>query len=205
MSATPGFPALLVEHRTGSEPFRAGGEPVGPTLLDFWSWAYSDLANNAGRGVLAEFLVGRALGAASTVRAGWDAFDVMTPSGLKLEVKSSSPWQSWFQKSPSLIQFGIRPTREWSSETNELAADARRQADIYIFAVLDSAVKTTLDPLNLDQWQFYLLPAKALNERFPEQKMLTLKALRASGCESCGFATLASTVEAVGAQVRGVA
>ena len=36
------------------------GETIG-TVLDFWKWAYSDLLDNAQRGILAEYLVANAL------------------------------------------------------------------------------------------------------------------------------------------------
>ena len=46
------------------------------TIGDFWRWAYSDIANNANRGVLAEFIVGKALGSTEKVRTNWAAYDV---------------------------------------------------------------------------------------------------------------------------------
>ena len=43
------YPSL----KTGAEKLHAESIPLGPTLLDFWSWSTSDLVSNATRGVLA--------------------------------------------------------------------------------------------------------------------------------------------------------
>lgn len=60
--------------KTGDERFTHQGQPAGGHLLGFWSWAYSDLLSNATRGVLAEYIVGLALGCVqSGTRREWDA------------------------------------------------------------------------------------------------------------------------------------
>ncbi len=42
------------------------------TVGEFWSWAYSDLLNNATRGVFAEYLVAVALGVDDQPRLAWE-------------------------------------------------------------------------------------------------------------------------------------
>src|SRR5215831_5345550 len=97
------YPACQQTRKTGNEPF------VGPTgqlpfaVVDFWRWAVSDLIENTTRGLLAEFLVGQALGATNTLRCGWDAFDLRTSNGLKIEVKSCAYLQAWDQRKLSRI------------------------------------------------------------------------------------------------------
>ena len=46
-----------------------------------------------------------------------------TATGIKVEVKSSAYLQSWNQRKLSSIMFSGLTGREWSAETNELAAD----------------------------------------------------------------------------------
>ena len=46
---------------TASDKFTFHGSDLDLSVVDFWSWAYSDLLNNTGRGVLAEFIVFSAL------------------------------------------------------------------------------------------------------------------------------------------------
>lgn len=67
-------------------------------MLDFWRWTFSDLRTNIVRGVLAEYPVALAVGDPSPLRQAWDDFDVTTPSGIRVEVKSSAYLQSWRQR-----------------------------------------------------------------------------------------------------------
>ncbi|MBC7812134.1 MAG: hypothetical protein H7175_13350, partial [Burkholderiales bacterium] len=74
------------------------------TVGDFWAWAYSDILSNANRSVLAEFLVGAALGVLDKPRKEWDAVDLRYRE-KKIEVKSAAYLQSWQQKQLSIIRF----------------------------------------------------------------------------------------------------
>ena len=179
------------------EPFTQHGIPLSVTLLDFWRWSASDLLNNAMRGVLAEYIVACGLGITRGVRTEWDAYDLLTESGTRIEVKSASYLQSWHQKSPSTIQFSIRPTRFWDETTGKYDSDLRRQGDIYVFCVLNHRDKMTVDPLNLNQWDFYVLPASVLNKKFPTQKSIRLSALLALHPLKVTFEGLADAIHAL--------
>jgi hypothetical protein len=48
--------------RNGDDPFRSGGAPTEHTLGGFWQWSCSDLLSNTQRAVVAEYIVGLALG-----------------------------------------------------------------------------------------------------------------------------------------------
>ena len=76
-----------------------------------------------------------------------------------------------------------------------MAVEARRQADVYVFALLAHQDKTTLDPMNLAQWEFLVLPTVTLNTQRPLQSRLTLASLLKLSPERCGFADLQSAVE----------
>ncbi len=164
--------------RDGTEPFHSNGRPTGLTVLDFWRWSESDLVSNVRRGVLAEFIVAGALGIAGDgVRDEWGAFDLMTPEGITVEVKSAAYVQSWTQHSYSSILFHVPKTRAWSADSNLQETTSRRQAQVYVFALLAHQDKATIDPLNIDQWRFYVLPTAALDERRRSQHSITLKSL----------------------------
>src|SRR5690606_21596217 len=84
------------------------GEEVllpGVRVLDFWRWALGDLRLNSTRGMLAQFLVARAVWDTRPNDDGWGDFDVLSPEGIKIEVKSSGYLQSWSQVNPSRIVF----------------------------------------------------------------------------------------------------
>src|SRR5829696_10292349 len=109
------LPPLVVTRKTGCEAFRDGSAALGFDLLNFWQWSASDLMSHALRGRLAEFLVAQALGIADGVRAEWDAYDLRSPAGATIEVKSAAYLQTWAQKTLSVISFDIAPTRFWDS------------------------------------------------------------------------------------------
>jgi hypothetical protein len=170
---------LVIEPKSGHETFRSNGQDLGITLLDFWRWSVSDLVSNATRGVLAEFIVANALAIPiHSVRDEWSAFDLRTTEGVKVEVKSAAHIQTWYQSRLSPIFFRTPKTRAYDPNTNKLDFDAKRQADVYIFAVLRHQDKSTIDPLNVDQWEFYVVPTATLDARTRSQYGITLPTLK---------------------------
>jgi hypothetical protein len=168
---------LSVVRKTGGEPFRKDGESLGFDLLSFWQWVTSDLASNTTRGLVAEYIVARALGlAADGLREEWAAFDLRTPNEVSVEVKSGAYLQTWHQKKPSLIRFPIPKTLAWDAATGTQSAVPARQAQVYVFAALIHEDKATLDPLNLNQWEFYVVPTWQLDAR--NQRSISLASLR---------------------------
>ncbi len=164
--------------KSGAEPFVCAGESLPVNLRDFWSWSVSDLVSNATRGRLAEFIVATALGVDLTKpRDEWQAFDLKLPDGTKVEVKSAAYVQTWHQKRLSAISFSTRASRYWDAETNIQAQEVRRQADMYVFCLLKHKDRDTIDPLNLDQWCFYVVPTKALEAYKRSQTSITLRSL----------------------------
>lgn len=181
---------------SGSEPLHSGEAAVGPTLREFWQWSASDLVDNTTRGALAEFIVASALGIPiNKPRESWAAYDLTTPDGITIEVKSAAYVQSWHQKRLSNIIFKVRHTRGWSADTNEMEKEARRKAQVYVFALLAHKDKATVDPLDLAQWQFYVLPTTVLNARSRSQHSITLPSLQALSGGSVPYAQLRNAVE----------
>jgi hypothetical protein len=74
-------------------------------VVDFLRWALSDLRENTTRGVLAEYLVAKAVGDERALRSGWDDFDVRAIDGTTIEVKCSAFLQSWPQRTLSRLNF----------------------------------------------------------------------------------------------------
>jgi hypothetical protein len=106
-----------VSRKTGTEQLTIGGRPAGPALADYWGWSRSDLLDNYERGALAEFIVATALGVSTDrARENWAAWDLTTPSGLRVEVKSAAYLQSWAQKQLSTISFRVPETAAWDGD-----------------------------------------------------------------------------------------
>lgn len=194
--AQPSLDALTVTPKTGDDRFTHQGHDVGANLLGFWRWSCSDLVGNVMRGVLAEYIVGLALGCVDAgVRPEWDATDLCF-QGFRVEVKSSASLQSWSQTKLSPIKFDIEPKTGWYAETNAYATERKRQADVFVFCVLTHADKATVNPLNLDQWDFYVLSTNRLNAAVGEQKSIMLSSLRRRDPAKASFADLRACVKA---------
>ncbi len=186
--------ALVPAPKSGNERFHSARGDLGFEVADFWRWSTSDLTNNAMRGILAEFLVARGLGVQSDVRTEWDAYDLVTDEGVRVEVKSSAYIQTWHQTRLSRPSFSIGLRRGWDAGTNTYYETACRAADVYVFALLHHKDKPTVDPLNVDQWTFYVMPTAVLNSHFPEGKTIGLAALTKAGAMTASFETLKDVV-----------
>ena len=179
---------LGVTLRSGDEPFR--GEGAFLHLIDYWRWSGSSLMDNTARGMLAEFLVATAVGKHENPRVEWERFDLVTSSGVTIEVKSAAAIQSWKQASPTPIQFTIGPRQGWSPETGQYMQQARRWADLYVFCVLEGT-----DPLDVDKWSFYVLPRAVLDDRCRQQQTIRLASLKALSPDECNYRDLKHTID----------
>ena len=165
--------AIKAVSKTGSEIFTFDSQSIGYSLLDFWQWSVSDLISNATRGKLAEFIVGTAVEMnPKKVRNEWDFFDIKTDNGIKIEVKSASYIQSWEQKNFSNITFSIKKSKKTCT------SDAKRYADVYVFCLLKIKDQRRIDPLKLEQWEFYVLPTCEIDNYTRSQSSITLNSLK---------------------------
>jgi hypothetical protein len=165
----------------GAETFKkAQGSPLAAAdILDYWSWAYSDIVGNTNRGALAEFIVARAIGSEPPVRTDWAAYDLDTPSGIKVEVKSSAYLQSWYQATVSAPTFSIRKARGCFPETNEVSEEPLRHSDVYVFCLLAyKGDKRMLDPLDLSQWEFYVVKTTEIDRIFGERSSIGINRVK---------------------------
>lgn len=165
--------------KTGEERLSVGELKLDYRLIDFWRWSASDVLSNATRGRFAEFIVGTVIDLDfGEVRDEWGAYDLVTKSGIKIEVKSSAYIQSWNQKKYSQISFSIKPAKFWSPETAVLENESKRHADLYIFCLLNHKDQSTIDPMKLEQWEFFVLPTSVLNNYERSESSITLNSLK---------------------------
>ena len=170
---------IRIKPKTGQEKLIYNGKELNFSVVDFWSWSTSDILSNTIRGGFAEFIVATALNLDMTVlRDEWSAFDLKTPEGIKVEIKCSAYIQSWFQRTLSTISFSTKHALYWDSDTNKFSDIKKRHADVYVFCLLHHTDKATIDPLNINQWEFYVLSTQTLNDYKRSQHSITLKSLR---------------------------
>lgn len=152
--------------------------------------------DNTLRGVLAEFIVASALDIAQGIRVEWDAFDLVSPAGSKIEVKSAAYCQAWEQKVHSKVGFGVRTTQPVNPQTNTYQGEATRPADLYVFALLHHQDKATVNPLCLDQWTFYVVSREHLDATLGTQKSVGLARLEQIAPAPVGYSELCAAIRA---------
>jgi hypothetical protein len=174
-----------------------GDEPIvgtATTVRDFWVWALSDMQANTVRSMFAEFLVAGALGATHRPRIEWDTYDVVTPDGLTLEVKSGAYLQAWEQNRLSTVTFSGLRARTWTPRDGYSDASSYN-ADGYVFAVLTATDHASYDALDVNQWSFWVLPRQLLAAT--GQRSIRLSRVEELAGAPVGLAELASRVREV--------
>jgi hypothetical protein len=179
---------------TGAEPFHIGKQLVGATLLDFWQWAGSDLLSNTFRGWVAEFIVACDLGIASGIRRDWEGFDLLTPDGIRIEVKTSGYVQTWKQKRLSTPSFSIRAAYAWDPHTDTFSPEKARYSDVYVFCLHHHKDKATADPRDLTQWIFYVAATSMLDARYGNRKSVKLTDLESIGLQPVSYGIIGSAI-----------
>ena len=191
------LPNTEPDKKSGQEHFKQDDKDLPFALLKFWQWYASDLLDNTTRGILAEYLVAKALGQTDSPRVEWDAYDVITDTGIKVEVKSASFIQSWQQSEYSNINFNISPTKGWEADSNTYSDEKVRQADVYVFCLLHHKDQKTIDPLNLDQWSFYIVSTEKLSKEVGNQKTIALSRLTGVGATKVNFDQLTEMIKEI--------
>ena len=192
------YAAVHLQPRKPEEPFIFDGEPTGFSLLNFWIWSGSDLLNNILRGQIAEYIVTQATGAeVPAIYSRWQSQDIMTLRGIKIEVKSAAYFQSWHQEGPSIIQFDIKKTRPWNNETNQRTKIPCRSAQVYVFCLLTNKCRDTINPLDLSQWKFYILPTTVIDSCLGDQETVGLSRLKELGSKVVNYDQIDDTISQV--------
>ena len=185
---------IIPERRIGDEPL-----PEGATLLNFWQWMGSDLVSNALRGAFGEYLVALAVGAADAldgVQEEWASYDVQSPDGIKIEVKTSAYIQTWEQAQFSTPRFDIEPKKAPDLATNSWTTEKKRWSDVYVFCLHHHQDQTTVNSLDLSQWTFYVLPTATLDRVVGGQQSIGISSLQRIGAQTVNYGGLRQAITA---------
>lgn len=182
----------------GNEQFSIGSNTINLTVNDFWRWSYSDLNDGICHSALAEFIVATSLevpdlnqGLSRTLKR---PYDLISKDGYRIEVKSAAYNESADEEHPNCISFGIAPA-ELSGSIKE-ANTIHRKSDAFVFCVY-KAVSKDETPLNLDFWDFYVLPTKVLNEKMPIQRTITFQSLMQLEPMWCDYYRIGDAIQKV--------
>jgi hypothetical protein len=170
-SVRPHEPMTVHALNSPTDTVTNGPELVQASLTDFWKWAMADLCDDDVKGWFAEWLVLKLLGIESRRRVSWANSDVVTESGVRIEVKATAYWQSWkvldefgkpkaersHQDGPdSSIRFRGLRARD-SSGVTDMAKDRALKSDLYVFAFQHERDIVKWNAMDLSQWEFYVL------------------------------------------------
>lgn len=182
------FPPIPPMRLTGAERFITSAS-IAPTVLDFWRWSTADLMSNATRGILAEFIVATALDLTEEIREEWVPVDLKY-KGTPIEVKASGRLQAWGQDELTKPKFGVTKAKLYDRETGEYRGDPRRHAALYVFCLHHCCDTAQVNPLDLDQWSFYVTPTSLLEQRFPAANNVSLCQLETAGVSPVAYSGL---------------
>jgi hypothetical protein len=159
---------------TKLEPNRVIDDLYGNTVLDFWSWAFSDLISGNNRGIFAEFLVGAVLGTTENARIEWDVADHIY-RGRKIKVKSAAYIEHWLQSKPSRISFPVNHAPQKEIKTSIPGLTLYPKPEVYVFCVFDVRERNEADMLDMGKWLFHPVAAHVIESKYRRKKSVTLK------------------------------
>ena len=171
------------------------------SVLDFWRYAYGQLEGLAD--TLAEFFVAKALGIEKAENVNyWTAYD-MAYRNKRIEVKATSYVHPWNTSVSKVRTFSIEPTNNsyWGNSAEGVNGGKKlsRQSEVYVFCLNSNMDIQNNDPLNVDDWIFYVVPTFEINiycKENPNQKKISLNVVRRLAKSGVAFHELRNAVDA---------
>ena len=167
-----GINHINIEKQFGEEAFRYNNKRLPYTLKDFWSFQYSDLTSFKIRDDISKFIVAKALNIANRKVEYLDGHDLTSKEGIPIDVRTASYITSLKEKSSEEITFDI--AKKCKSNNEKIK---KRYGFIYIFCLLSHRSKEGLDPLDINQWEFYITTKSNLEKISGDDETITLKKL----------------------------
>jgi len=150
----------------------------GVTLADFWTWAFSDLAGDRTLDTLSEFVVGLAL--ENLERARSSCAPPITYLGKRIEIRAARWNGSLDEWSLNNIRFDISPEFAREKKGRDMGS-WRRQAECYVFCLFAHIGSNQGGPLNVENWEFYVVERESLDEHLgPKRRVKLLEICRMS-------------------------
>lgn len=166
---------------TGKEKFEFDGKELDYDFIDFWKFHYSNIYDIQGR--IAEFIVAKALDIHESQNDQyWTLWD-LTYKGLRIEVKETSYYHSFNKEGKVSQQRSFRITKSNGSYDPQISgnSDYCRQNDVYVFCLNTGYTKDESYPLDLNNWEFYIVPTAVINEKCGDNKTISLGRIKKLG------------------------
>jgi hypothetical protein len=181
----------------GNEKFLFKNENLDYDFSDFWRFQYSNIYSLHGE--IAEFIVARALGVTEAQNSAyWTLWDI-TYRDVKIEVKATAYYHLWNDQAKISKQrtFGI--TKANGAYDSSVCGNNEfcRQNDIYVFCLNTGETKEASYPLNLDNWEFYIVPTSFINEHCQDNKTISLGRIKNFGFEAKKYDQIKSEIDSI--------
>ncbi|WP_291861309.1 hypothetical protein [Marinilabilia sp.] len=166
---------------------------------EFWQYAYSNFLDNRNRAALGEYIVAKAVGVSRSPESSWESFDILSPEGIKIEVKTAGYAQIWKQKKPSVPSYDIKQKSGWSGETSVYDSIITRQADVYVFCLHHEKNPVICNPLSSDTWSYNVVATNDIEQKLGPQKSVRISTIEnILGCRPVSYDELRSEIIEVG-------
>ncbi len=160
-----------------NEKFICNGQELDFGILDFWKYKYSNVWNI--QEYIAEFLIEKALGLEESQNTEyWTLYDI-NYRNKRIEIKETSYYHPWNENGKISNQrvFGITMANS-NYEDSENENKFERQNDVYVFCLNTGKTREEANPLDLNNWEFYIVPTITINELCGKNKTISLNKVK---------------------------
>ena len=164
-------------------------------ILDFWESKYFNIYNM--QEVIAEFLIEKALRIEKAQNTDyWTLYDILYRE-CRIEIKQTSYYHPWNENGniSNIRRFNITKANS-KYEYKDLENKFERQNDIYVFCLNTGNTKETSNPMNLNNWEFYIVPTKVINEECRNNKTISLNKVRKL-CDKVEYNKIKETIDLI--------
>ncbi|MCI6189593.1 MAG: hypothetical protein MR691_06560 [Clostridium sp.] len=162
-----GIKQINIEKKSGREVFRYNNRSLSYNLKNFWSFQYSNLISSKIRDNISKFIVAKALNITDRKFEYFDGHDLTSKEGIPIDVRSAS----------YITSLGEEPFKEIEFKIYKNGDIKKLYGFIYVFCLLSHRTKEGLDPLDINQWEFYITTRSNLEKILNGDEKITLKKL----------------------------
>ena len=77
-----------------------------------------------------------------------------------------------------------------------------RRSDIYVFCLFSEQDRSVANPMVLDQWRFYIVPTRTIDEQLSDQRKISLQGLNRIGAVECDYGGIRPTVDRMAGNIK---
>ena len=162
----------MSELMSGKEQFTIHGKKTNMSMLEMWRMKYSNIYDI--HDSIAEYIVAKALGKEKLDNTDyWTLYDI-DYHGVRIEIKETAYYHSFNEAGAKRSQRRTFDIGKRYSKYKDSKSEKKRQNDIYVFCLNTGNEKEDSYPLEMDNWEFYVVPTKLINEKCGDNKTISL-------------------------------